>query len=309
MRVVVFGYHDVGCAGLEVLLECEHEIAAVYTHADDPQEARWFGSLADRAAARGIPVERPEDPSGPRWIEALRATRPDVLFSFYYRRLLDPALLAIPPRGAFNLHGSLLPRYRGRCPLNWVLIHGERETGVTLHHMVERADAGDIVGQRRVPIGPDETAPMLHRKLVAAARDLLRDALPAIEHGDCPRRPQDARAASYFGRRRPEDGHIDWNRPAREIHDLVRAVTRPWPGAFTILGGERLFVWSAAAEPSTGMDAAPGVRLAGPGLRVGTGAGALRILCCQLEGRPELGGAELAAAVPCGVRFGEATAR
>ncbi len=136
-------------------------------------ENHFFGSVTRLAAEQGIPVWAPEDVNHPLWIERIREMKPDVLFSFYYRNLLGDEILNLAPKGAFNLHGSLLPKYRGRAPLNWVLVNGESETGVTLHRMVNRADAGDIVAQQAVAIGADDAALTLHRKLCAAATELL----------------------------------------------------------------------------------------------------------------------------------------
>ena len=294
MRVVVFAYHDVGCAGLAVLLETGHEVAAVFTHRDDPEEEVWFGSVADLAAAHGLPVHAPARVNEPRWVEHIRAESPDAIFSFYYRRLLAPEITSAPPRGAINLHGSLLPRYRGRAPLNWALIHGEPETGVTLHHMIESPDAGDVIAQRKVAILPEDTAPTLHRKLVAAGAELLRETLPAIERGSAARTPQDPALATYGRRRRPEDGRIDWGRPAEEIHNLVRALTRPWPGAFTFAAGRRLFIWeSTPATEAT--DGPPGAVGLGRTLEVAAGSGTLRVHRAQLEGEAPADGASIAA--------------
>ena len=152
MKTVVFAYHDIGCTGLRALVDAGYDIQAVFTHADEPGENRFFASVARLAAELGLPVFAPEDVNHPLWLERLRQWQPDVLFSFYYRRLLDESLLAVAPKGGYNLHGSLLPRYRGRAPVNWALVNGETETGVTLHSMVKRADAGDIAGQIPVPI-------------------------------------------------------------------------------------------------------------------------------------------------------------
>ena len=136
-----------------------------------------------------------------------------MIFSFYYRHMIPEEILRIPPQGAYNLHGSLLPAYRGRCPVNWVLVNGETQTGVTLHHMVKKADAGDIVGQRVVPIAPEDTAFTLYGKLCDAAGILLDELLPLMKIGQAPRIPQDISRGSYFGGRRPEDGRIDWSWP------------------------------------------------------------------------------------------------
>ncbi len=296
MKVVVLGYHDVGCACLQALIDLRQEVALVVTHEDDPGENTWFGSVRELAAAHGLPVVTPEDVNSPEEVERIRALRPDVLLSCYYRRILGPPLLAIPPRGAFNMHGSLLPRFRGRAPVNWVLVKGETVTGVTLHCMTEKPDRGDIVGRRAVPITDEDTALTLHRKCAAAAGDLMREIWPQIESGTAPRIPQDPAKASYFGRRRAEDGRIDWSQPARACWNLVRAVTHPYPGAFTFAGGAKLFVWNARPENGTAAPVPPGTILPaapGGGLLVATGGGALRVLRAQLEGGEELDGEEL----------------
>jgi UDP-4-amino-4-deoxy-L-arabinose formyltransferase/UDP-glucuronic acid dehydrogenase (UDP-4-keto-hexauronic acid decarboxylating) len=290
MRVAVLAYHDVGCAALRELRRAGEDVVAVYTHRDDPNEEPWFASVAELAVEYGYPTYFPEDINSPLWVEHLRAKRPDILFSFYYRKLVCGEILAIPPRGAMNLHGSLLPHYRGRCPVNWVLIRGERRTGVTLHYMVRRADAGDIVAQREIAIDPRDTALTLHEKIVRQAAALMREILPTIRRGTHTRRAQRIESGSYFGRRRPEDGTIDWSRPAAEIHDLVRGLTRPFPGARTKLGEQTLFVWASAVDPSPAVARPAGTIDLADGVRIHTGRGALRVLECQLDDGPLLSG-------------------
>jgi len=200
-----------------------------------------------------------------------------VLFSFYYRHIIKAAIRRIPRRGCINMHGSLLPKYRGRCPLNWQLVHGETESGLTLHHIVGRADAGDIIGQERVPVGPNDTAMDLCRALLPAAETLLHRHLDAILDGSAPRTPQDDDAATVFGGRCPEDGRIDWAWPAQRIHNLVRAVGRPWPGAFSDGPAGRLMVWRTRVL-SAG-DLAPGrVRVDEDRVLAGTGDGLIELL-------------------------------
>lgn len=162
-----------GCQGVQALLDAGYEIAAIFTHTDNPGEKAFFGSVSRLAASAGIPVYAPDEVNHPLWIERISQLAPDVIFSFYYRHLLSDEILSLAPAGAFNLHGSLLPKYRGRAPLNWVLVNGETETGVTLHRMVKRADAGAIIAQQRVAISPDDVALTLHHKLCQAARHLL----------------------------------------------------------------------------------------------------------------------------------------
>src|SRR5882672_2512837 len=233
MRAIVLAYHEMGCLGIEALLRHGFDVRGVFTHADDAGEALWFRSVAELAAGAGLPVFAPEDINHPLWIAKIRALQPDVLFSFYYRNMVSDSLLAIPRVGCFNLHGSLLPKYRGRAPANWAILNGETETGVTLHHMIARPDAGDIVGQRRVPIDADDDARTLNLKLAAAAGPLLDECLPQILKGTARRVAQNESEATYFGRRKPADGAVDWRKSSTQIANLVRAVTRPYPGAFT----------------------------------------------------------------------------
>jgi len=283
MKAVVFAYHNIGCTGIKALLDAGYAVQAIFTHVDNPQENRFFGSVARLGADLGLPVFAPEDVNHPLWVERIRALAPDVIFSFYYRDLLGEEILNLAPQGAYNLHGSLLPRYRGRAPINWVLVNGETETGVTLHRMTPRADAGDIAGQRRVAIDDEDTALTLHDKLNAEAGLLLADVLPRIKSGKIALTPQNPEQASVFGRRRPEDGKIDWQLPAQQIHNLVRAVTEPYPGAFSSVGGKKFIVWRSRVLAS-GHRRPPGTVLSTRPLRVACGEGVLEILSGQTEG-------------------------
>jgi methionyl-tRNA formyltransferase len=296
-RTVVFAYSDVGHACLARLIERGVNMVAVYTHTDAPTEARWFPSVAELAQQHGIPVHLDADLSAPGPLTTLRAERPEIIFSFYYRALLPSDVLSLPRLGAFNMHGSLLPRYRGRAPVNWAVLHGETETGATLHVMTSRADAGDIVDQQAVPIGPDDTAREVQARVCDAATQVLDRQLDALLAGTAPRRAQDHTRATKFGRRRPEDGAFSWSWPAARIHDLVRAVTHPYPGASTTLAGHRCHVWRTrhARVAPPGDSAPPGeLRSVNGGLYVACGDGRwLEIVRAQLEGDIERDGAEL----------------
>ena len=268
------------------------------THADDPRENIWFSSVRELAFKHYLPVYQPEDANDPAFVAAMAKLQPDFLFSCYYRHMLKKPLLDLPRLGALNLHGSLLPRYRGRCPVNWVLVHGETETGVTLHYMEEKPDKGDIVAQKRVPITPEDTALTLFARMTAAAGELMREIYPSLRAGQAPKIPQDQSHASYFGGRGPQDGRIDWQKGAQEIYNLVRAVTHPYPGAFTALQGRKLFIWwGHPLEAKTGDQGEPG-RIAacvpGEGLLVDTGNGQFLLKQAQWDGEPEFTGAVLA---------------
>ena len=250
----VFAYHDVGVRCLQVLLDAGIEVKLVVTHADDPGERVWFESVERLARGRGLQVR--VDPAPDELERSLRAAAPDFIFSFYYRRMLAPALLALATRGAYNMHGSLLPKHRGRAPVNWAILLGDTETGATLHEMVAKPDAGRIVDQEAVPIGPDDLAIDVFRRVTGAAAAVLRRSLPRLVAGTADLRAQDLSRGSYHGGRRPEDGRIDWSKSAAEIHNLVRAVAPPYPGAFSEENGRRRMILRTRIEP--GRRAQPG---------------------------------------------------
>ncbi|MGO1308835.1 MAG: bifunctional UDP-4-amino-4-deoxy-L-arabinose formyltransferase/UDP-glucuronic acid oxidase ArnA [Kluyvera intermedia] len=296
MKAVVFAYHDMGCTGIQALLDAGYDIEAIFTHPDNVGENHFFGSVARLAAEQGITVYAPEDVNHPLWVDRIQAMAPEVIFSFYYRNLIGNDILGLAPKGAFNLHGSLLPKYRGRAPLNWVLVNGEKETGVTLHRMVQRADAGDIVAQQAVTITDSDVALSLHRKLCSASQMLLGDVLPKIRSGQTQERAQDETQATYVGRRTPEDGRLDWEKPAQVLHNLVRAVSDPWPGAFGFVGTCQFIVWSSrvrsdlpAAKPGTVLSVAP--------LVIACGEGALEIVTGQSANGVYMQGTQLAPAM------------
>ncbi|MBQ0437714.1 bifunctional UDP-4-amino-4-deoxy-L-arabinose formyltransferase/UDP-glucuronic acid oxidase ArnA [Providencia rettgeri] len=282
MKAIVFAYHDIGCVGLKALEKAGFDIQAVFTHTDDPNENHFYSSVARLSADMELPVFAPENVNHPLWIERIHEMKPDVIFSFYYRDMLSEELLSIAPKGAFNLHGSLLPKYRGRAPINWALLKGENETGVTLHKMVAKADAGDIIAQEKVVITETDTGLTLHAKVREAAEVLLDKTLPLIEAGTYKAVAQDESQATYFGRRTAEDGQIDWNRSAKEIDCLIRAVTEPYPGAFTYLGARKMVIWRARVLDDNQGKAA-GTVLSNDPLRIACGQGAIEVVSGQSE--------------------------
>lgn len=275
-RAVVFAYHTIGVRCLEVLLEQGLQVALVVTHQDNPKENIWFDSVAECARRHDLSVIFPDNPNDPAVVQLIHRLAPDFIFSFYYRHMLGTHLLEIPRRGAYNLHGSLLPLYRGRVPVNWAVIRGETETGATLHAMTLKPDQGDIVAQQRVPIDLDDTAHDVFLKVMEAGVSALREVLPHLVSGHADHRPQNLSAGHYFGGRRPEDGRIDWSKTAREIHNLVRGVAPPYPGAFTTLDGKMARILRTSLTPrpdaiaqTTGSDGVP-----------------LYLLSMELEGEP-----------------------
>lgn len=285
-RAVAFAYHNVGVRCLKVLLAHRVEVPLVVTHRDSPGETIWFDSVARTAAEYGIATISPEDPNAADVVACVAASRPDFIFSFYYRSLLAPPLLALGTRGALNVHGSLLPKYRGRAPVNWAIIHGETETGATLHDMADKPDAGDIVAQTAVPILPDDIASEVFAKVTVAAELTLHRALPALLAGTAPRIRQNLASGSYFGGRKPDDGIIDWSQGAVAIHNLVRALAPPYPGARTSIGGHPArLLRTRILDASSAAAAAPGFEVADDriGVRCG-GGGALQVLELEIDG-------------------------
>ena len=259
MRAVVFAYHNVGVRCLKVLLARGVEVALVVTHRDNPAETIWFDSVAELCKEHGIPSITPDDPKSPQLLAQVQKLQPDLIFSFYYRHMLPVDLLEIAKFGAYNMHGSLLPKYRGRVPVNWAVLHGETETGATLHEMAAKPDAGAITAQTSVPILPDDTAYEVFGKLTVAAEQTLWNVLPAILAGMPPRLPNDLSQGSYFGGRKPEDGRIDWNQPAQAVYNLHRAVAPPYPGAFTELAGRTYKIGKARLSSQMQANLPPGL--------------------------------------------------
>ncbi len=248
MHAVVFAYHDVGVNCLKALLNAGIKVDLVVTHQDDPNENVWFGSVAKLCEERQIPYITPNANQLADLVPQIQKLAPDYLFSFYYRHMIPAELLACAKIAALNMHGSLLPRYRGRAPVNWAILNGESETGATLHIMEVKPDAGDIVGQSAVSIGPNETATEVFGKVSQAAITVMNQVLPELVQGRIPRKPNNLAQGSYFGGRKPADGQVLWHQTARQVHNLVRAVAPPYPGAFTDWQGQRMIVARTSLE-------------------------------------------------------------
>ncbi|MDX2186914.1 MAG: formyltransferase [Opitutaceae bacterium] len=275
-RIVVFAYSEVGYECLRLLIERRDNVVALVTHEDNPSEKIWFKTPAMAAREAGIPVHTPPSVNSPEWVDRIASWKPDLILSFYYRHMISTRILALARLGAFNMHGSLLPKFRGRAPLNWAIVKGASESGMTLHRMVKSADAGAIVDQEAVAIDARDTAEGLFRKVLPLARRVLERQIDALLAGTAPEREQDHAQATYFGARTPADGLIDWTLPSREIFNLIRAVTDPFPGAFTYFGDKRLMVWWAEVRPEPPV-ATPGTILSTAPLLVATADGALEL--------------------------------
>ncbi len=256
--IVIAGYSDVGFHCSKWLLDAGAPVRLIYTHPDHPHEERWWQSLADLGRSRGIPVTLVNSLNDPAELEKVKEIAPDFFFSFYFRNMIPMSVLSLATRGALNMHGSLLPAFRGRSPVNWAILKGATETGASLHYMVEKPDAGDLVDQEAVPIGEDDDALTVARRVTTAAVVVLARSWPLLKAGAAPRRPLDVSKGSYFGGRKPEDGLIDWEKSAQDVHNLVRAVAPPWPGAFTDLFGPPVKIFKTRRGRYGGHDTFPG---------------------------------------------------
>ena len=282
IRAVVCAYSPVGHEALAGLLEAGVEVAALYTYPQAADET-WFTAPAALAQDRGIPVRMEPRFNEDHVYETIRAAAPDLLLSFYFREMIQGRFLELPRLGAFNLHGSLLPHYRGRAPINWVLVKGERETGVTLHAMTPKPDDGYIVGQAPLPIDWDDTALSLTLKAAAAGRRLVRESIPALIAGSAPRIDQKTLGPStYFGGRKPEDSRLVFQMTAAEAFNPIRAVADPWPNAFLQTGAGTVKVpWALPSQEAC----PPGHFRTGPdGVLLGFADAALRIHALRREG-------------------------
>ena len=288
-RILFFGYSEVGYECLSLLLERGDNVVGLITHEDNPNEKIWFKTPAVAAREKGIPVFTPENVNTPEWRERIAAMAPDLILSVYYRHMIGTKILALPRLGAWNMHGSLLPRYRGRAPINWAVLQGEPRIGMTLHRMVKSADAGAVVDQEGVDIGPRDTAEQAFRKVLPCARRVLARQIGSLLDGTVRETPQDDAQATYFGGRKPEDGRIRWTQASREIFNLIRAVTDPYPGAFSDAAGGRLMVWWGEPDsPATqGRQGRPGEVLSTLPLIVATGDGALELTRTEWRLPPE----------------------
>jgi len=279
---IVCAYSSVGHEALAGLLEAGINVQALYTYPQRPDEA-WFTPPAALAQKHGIAVHMEKDFNSDKVYKTVAAMAPDFLFSFYFREMIHQRYLDLPKKGAYNLHGSLLPAYRGRAPINWVLVKGETATGITLHTMTSRPDDGDIIGQTPLPIAWDETALSLTLRSAAAARTLVKALVPGLVDGTAKRIPQKGLgASSYFGGRAPEDGQLDLTHPLHEAFNLIRAVADPWPNAF--LETPRGLLKVAWALPSASSCPQGHFREGREGILLGFRDGALRLHTLRREG-------------------------
>jgi len=297
---VFVGCVEEGRRSLETLLDMRANVLGLFTLRPDLAE-RVSGAVRweDIAATHRIPLHYVRNINDPDAVMKMRALTPDLVFCVGWTQLLHHEILHVPRLGCVGFHASKLPRYRGRAPVNWATIHGEKETGNTMMLLDEGVDTGDILAQRRFPIEDDDTCATIYDKVARSGDEMIREVLPLIREGRMQRTPQNHAEATVMPRRRPADGVIDWKRTTRQLHDWVRALTHPYPGAFTFVCGTRVFVWRAQPwRPGPGGSSpvaqrAGWLRLEGdpPQLLAGTLDGDLLLLRVQVEGGVEIDGA------------------
>ncbi|MFD4797294.1 methionyl-tRNA formyltransferase [Streptomyces anulatus] len=250
MRVVMFGYQTWGHRTLQALLDSEHTVVLVVTHprSEHAYEKIWSDSVADLAEEHGVPVLIRERPDDEELFERLKEADADIIVANNWRTWIPPRIFGLPRHGTLNVHDSLLPKYAGFSPLIWALINGESEVGVTAHLMDDELDAGDIVRQEAITVGPTDTATDLFHRTVDLIAPVTIGALGLIASGQTEFTPQDRSKATFFHKRAAEDIRIDWNWPAEDLERLVRAQSAPYPSAFTFHRGKRLEILSAVVS-------------------------------------------------------------
>lgn len=301
-RVVVFGFGEPLLAALDTFARLSIKPLAVVVPGNRSGEA--VDQVKDAAQAYGLPVltQPPRSRIAP-FVSAVSQLRPDFLFVWSYTMLLPVELLQVAANGGVNLHAGSLPDYRGGHVLNWALINGERETAATLHVIDAGIDTGPVFAERRVPIAPDDNILVVHHKLIAAGASLLQEWWPRIERGDARAVPQDETRARYYRMRTADDGRVDWTQSSDQIHNLVRALVAPWPGAFSVVNGTRI-VWRKVTPLGDVHGVVPGtvLELREGTVKIAAGSGAVMIDAAEINGSP----ASVSELMKAGLREGNA---
>ena len=250
-KILFFGFSDVGYRCLKYMLDEGYNVVGVFTHDTDPHEAHWFKTPESLAKENFIPVFKPQTLKTEKWYRKVKYMQPDLILSLYYRNIIPEEIFSRAKLGAYNMHGSYLPAYRGRAPLNWAIINGESYGGVSLHVLEKKFDTGAAVDQEKVEFGENEYVGDIQPRISDAALRVFTRSLESLLDGTPKTVPQDLSKVSYFGKRTPEDGRIDFSKTAREVFNLIRGVSKPFPGAFADIGGKKTIFWRAKIGEDT----------------------------------------------------------
>ncbi|MBN2518201.1 MAG: methionyl-tRNA formyltransferase [Candidatus Altiarchaeota archaeon] len=302
MRILFMGHQKWGCLALEALLKKGHKIVGVVTERDSFDDASYkalaeygcYDSLKEFAKKQGLQVYQPDDANDAKFIKVVDGLAPELIVIVSYHTIIKKQL--IEKYRIINAHGAPLPHYRGRAPINWAIINGEQKTGVTVHFIDEGVDTGPIILQEMVGIGENEAAIEVMRKTLPLYGKLVVEAVDRIEKGTVKRTPQDPYSGTYFPKRTAEDGLIDWGWDTQDLHNWIRALTRPYPGAFTLYRGRKLFVWeSEIPKEKKRVSPIPGIvfgRTKEGGIKVSTRDSFIILKSAQIEGEEEKAPAE-----------------
>ena len=291
MKIVFMGTPDFSVNALENIVKAGHDIIVVITQPDKPKGRggkMQYTPVKEKALELGLDVYQPQRVKETEFIEKLKEMNPDAIVVIAFGQILPKAILDMPKYGCINVHASLLPKYRGAAPIQWSVIDGEKETGVTTMYMNEGLDTGDIIDKVVVPIDKKETGGSLFDKLAIEGGKLILKTLIELENGTAVRTPQDDSKSNYAGMINKQLGKIDFNKSANEIERLIRGLN-PWPSAYTKMDGKTLKIWDADVDDSEN-DSAPGTitEVGKDFIRVATGKGSLKILELQLEGKKRM---------------------
>ncbi len=254
-KILFFGFSDIGYQCLKYLIDEEYYVIGVFTHDTDPHEKQWFKTAESLAKENFIPVFKPSTLKTEKWYRKVKYMQPDLILSLYYRNIIPEEIFSQAKFGAYNMHGSYLPTYRGRAPLNWAIINGENYSGVSLHVLEKTFDTGAIVDQERVEFSENEYVADIQPRITDAGVKLFKRSLEKLLDGNPQTTPQDESKATYFGKRTPEDGRIDFNKSAKEVYNLIRALSKPFPGAFAKINGTDTTIWRAKIGDATDLPA------------------------------------------------------
>ncbi|MBR7105519.1 MAG: formyltransferase [Opitutales bacterium] len=254
-KILFFGFSDIGYQCLKYLIDEEYYVIGVFTHDTDPHEKQWFKTAESLAKENFIPVFKPSTLKTEKWYRKVKYMQPDLILSLYYRNIIPEEIFSQAKFGAYNMHGSYLPTYRGRAPLNWAIINGENYSGVSLHVLEKTFDTGAIVDQERVEFSENEYVADIQPRITDAGVKLFKRSLEKLLDGNPQTTPQDESKATYFGKRTPEDGRIDFNKSAKEVYNLIRALSKPFPGAFAKINGTDTTIRRAKIGDATDLPA------------------------------------------------------